>query len=325
MRLRTTYILIAIFVILGAFILLFERPRKEESVLPEENVALGVNKDDVKKIEITKGDSSTVLAKMDDEWQLMFNEGKLFKANNSLVDNLLGKMSSLKAGDLVSENPAKQDIFEVGEATGAHLIMYGDGENKLADVFVGKRGTTMQSNYIRRQGSNKVYSVNSYLLDSVDLPKGQWMDKTIVSFDKEKLSELKISANGHEYMIAKQPTAVSEDGTAGTSNWLKKDMASGKDLEIDQSAMDSLVGLLSEFMADDIEMPEEGSSRGDAEPSARVSVTLNDGSSQSFSLWLNESDASVEADGKEGMLFKVMKADAESIIKAGEPEEEAAE
>lgn len=233
-KFKTTIILVLVLIALGGFILIFERPAKKKEASPLQSKSISVKKEDAKKIEITKGEEKVILKKQDGEWFLQGEKTR--RAHQSLVNNIFEKFSGLMVGDVVSTNPEKQFVFQVDEASSVKLVVFGESESKMLDLYIGKRGQTAESNYIRYNGEDKVYSAKKYILNSLDLPVGQWLDKTIVKFDKEKLESLKIKVAEKEAIISKKEDA-----------WVKTVIGADGDIEADQEKIDAIIEIFSDF------------------------------------------------------------------------------
>lgn len=112
----------------------------------------------VNKIQIIALGKETLLEKENGDWQ---RREATVSTQKEKVDNLLETIKNFSREELASENPEKQDIFQVNQK-GTEVFLKKD-EEVLAHFFVGKRGPDFLSTYVRRDGENQVYLIKQNL------------------------------------------------------------------------------------------------------------------------------------------------------------------
>ncbi|MBL7022109.1 DUF4340 domain-containing protein [Patescibacteria group bacterium] len=145
----------------------------------------------VDTIEIIISDETNILALQSDQWVLANYNNQLVKPEN--ITAVFTALEDLEVNDIVSSNPAKQNIYEVGE-TGIKVVMK-SGDKIIQDFIVGKNGPSWPSSYIRFQGEDEVYLVRDMLSQIFGIP--EWRNMTIIQLSSNLISSLKWS-NGLE-------------------------------------------------------------------------------------------------------------------------------
>ncbi len=177
-------IVLVVLVIVAAIIILFtsiNRSDKSFSNLEKR----------VDSIEITTSDETNILALQSDQWVLVNHNNQLVKPEN--ITAVFTALSDLEVNDIVSSNPDKQNIYEVGE-TGIKVVIK-SGDKIIQDFIVGKNGPSWPSSYIRFSGEDEVYLVRDMLSQIFGIP--EWRNMTITQLDSNLISSLKWS-NGLE-------------------------------------------------------------------------------------------------------------------------------
>ncbi len=132
---------------------------EKEPLFPE----LTIEKADY--LEASKAGERQIFLKEKGEWQ---EKEATVSANQESFSQTLQTISSLKRDQLVSENPAKREIFQVGKQ--AIEVILKSGQQTLAHFYIGKRGQDFLSNFYRKEGEDKVY-LSTEVLDTIfDLP-----------------------------------------------------------------------------------------------------------------------------------------------------------
>lgn len=147
--------------------------------------------DDVSKIEITNPDGENdVTLERDDVWEL--TKPIKYVADKKVIKRLLTTLADMTFETIVSENPQKQDIFEVTEETGSNIKVYRRDELVL-NFFSGKNDPTQMNTYIREANSDKVYAVRGNLSYVFKCPVDRWRDKAILNIPENDLQHLEVT------------------------------------------------------------------------------------------------------------------------------------
>ncbi len=248
-KLTFSILLFVVFILLGLFFFIDSGAfrKTEDSFFP-----LFPNFSDaqVAKIEITRGAErgaeTVILLKNGQQWSVRAetvpmgsitekNEASIaesesgekpYPADGALVSSALSTLKELKPDSIASRNQEKYRALQVDEVSALKVVAFDPNGKKLVSLFVGKKGPTFTSQYVRKFQENVVYLVNKNL--SAVFEKDEWRDKTIVSMAKENL--VKIVVKSREGKIAFEKIAdladaigsnvdkgaSSADGTAST-------------------------------------------------------------------------------------------------------------
>lgn len=125
-----------------------------------------------------------------------------FAADRSRVNGAIGVFSGLEEGVLVSDNPDKQNIYQVGPA-GLHVKGLDSKGNAVFDVVIGKNGPDFISSYIRRGDRNEVYLVNRPLVGVFSPRYEDWRTRLIWSIDPAVLGEISAKSGDRQAIFVK--------------------------------------------------------------------------------------------------------------------------
>ncbi|MBN1282613.1 MAG: DUF4340 domain-containing protein [Proteobacteria bacterium] len=160
----------------AAIVLIFEspvRPRSDDA--SAEPLIPGFEGANVERIELSQLLDGAVLERAGGCWrvsedatplkrELYAKEGREIpdrlwgEADSSRVSTALGVFGGLERGIVVSTNPKRRDLFQVG-AAGLEVRLVDKGGSPVAELVIGKSGPDYGSTYIRRSGADEVYLV----------------------------------------------------------------------------------------------------------------------------------------------------------------------
>jgi len=130
-----------------------------------------------------------------------------FPADSASVATVLEKIVNMKKGELISENPAKQSIFEVDSSKGILVDVLDESGKSKGSFRIGKNGADWSSSYVRMVGSNAVYMVGGRVRYSFFTDLKRWRDKSIIKFDRSAAKRITlIKKGGSSLTVAKADT-----------------------------------------------------------------------------------------------------------------------
>ena len=145
----------------------------------------------VSKIEITSPDGENdVTLQREDIWEIIYPIE--YTADPKAMERIFNTLADMKFETIVSENPNKQDIFEVTEETGREIKVYKD-DTMVLHFFAGKTDPSRMNTYIREANSDKVYAVRGNFSYVFSRPVDQWRDKVIVEIQENDLQQLEVT------------------------------------------------------------------------------------------------------------------------------------
>jgi hypothetical protein len=152
---KNLLILIIIFIVLLATYFLWQNIWQSKSNQPQEqNLNLG-NLDHLQKIEISKATTTTILEKINNNWQVTSEDNA--PANSQLVNNLIEGLKTIKSGLLISANPDKQATFSLTAETAMKLKLTDQSGQVLAELLIGKPDyPNTERTYVRLANSDSI-------------------------------------------------------------------------------------------------------------------------------------------------------------------------
>ena len=148
---------------------------KKSAVPSAKNFYENLQTDAISKIEIIKAGKILSLVKENDKWLEMTSETEKSAADAEAIKTLLDKAKNIKVAAAVTDKTDKQELFQVTSA-GLEVIFY-QGEQKLADFYIGKTTPDFNGNYLRKDGENQIYStterISSYFSKSTFVKKSE--------------------------------------------------------------------------------------------------------------------------------------------------------
>lgn len=139
------------------------------------------------------------LKKENSQWLETTNHN--YQAVESSVKNLLEQASAINPTELVSQNPAKQESFEIDNKKGTHVKLW-IKENKIADFWLGKNAVSGDATYFRLDGSDLVYTTANNIRFYFTQP--DWIDRTIWKLAQDEISKISLNITKPYIVLEKQ-------------------------------------------------------------------------------------------------------------------------
>ena len=144
---------------------------------------------------IVDGTNDLHLWKKNDEWLVKGErEGEWLPADTAGVNRALRAIHAATDRELVSQNPEKQSIFEV-DSQGAYVKILDADSTTMAEIWIGKSGTTYSTNYVRPEGSNNVYLVGQRIKNQFDRAWRGLRNMYIVRVPREEVNRIEVTRN----------------------------------------------------------------------------------------------------------------------------------
>lgn len=125
-----------------------------------------------------------------------------YRANEEAVGAAIGRVKSIDLGSVVSDNPAKQQLFQV-DSTGIRVKVFERGTKKVSFV-VGKASSSYAETYVRREESNDVYLAKELLTQVFPMEVDNWRDKSILRIDEETIESVSFRFGDTLFTLQKQ-------------------------------------------------------------------------------------------------------------------------
>ena len=129
-----------------------------------------------------------------------------YEADKSSIQDLLLKLSQIKLGDLVTNNSDHHDRFKLVDLPdddtkwskdihgNSVTLLKGDGTIILS-LLLGKNRQNGEGQYIRHNGSEKVYLIPESL--SVNTNIDDWLNKELLNLDSDLVASIKLKDNSN--------------------------------------------------------------------------------------------------------------------------------
>lgn len=127
-----------------------------------------ISRENVDKISIKKGEEDTELEKRDTGW--VIND---LPASTKDIEDFFEKIATIKIDRLVSRNKENHDQFAVDDTEGYHLSLY-KGDLPMMSIIIGKEASGFNTLYIRKEGSDNVYSAFGEIRRYVTRTANEW-------------------------------------------------------------------------------------------------------------------------------------------------------
>jgi hypothetical protein len=266
-KLKHNLILLIALIVFASVILLFENPFENKAKKTRGKASPlfpGLKIEQVKKIVVKKGNTTTTLEKRDHLWYLLDKED--YPADPTIIEGVLKKIKDFKKINLASRKKDKHSLFEVKEGIGIEVSLYGSEKKELARFLMGKNGPDFLSTYIRKADADDVYLYDDYLRADFDKQKNNWRDKTILAFNPNEVATLTISK------VKEKETIVLLKDTQG--NWQLEEPISSL---AENPAIEKILTTLGSLKAADLADEEkEIKDSGLDDPTYQITVKLKD-------------------------------------------------
>lgn len=261
---KTLGALVLLGALIGAFFYVRSRPEPGTVTMHARPVPV-VLADKIDKIQvISPGDKKVVLQRKEGE-TFRIAEPIDYPADSYSVKQILDRIAKLDFGAIVTDKPDRFGEFEVDDAKGAKVTVYGKDGKVLADFIVGKisNGATM----IRGAGKNEVFGALGSLKFIFSKDLKNWRDKSILDFKKEDVTRIDAG-----------PVAVS---TTDQKAW-KVEASPIKIDALDDGVPNGIVSSLTSLKAADFADEKKPAEVGLDPAKQTIVVTLKDGSKKTL-------------------------------------------
>lgn len=262
-RAASTLILVVVLAGLGGYIYFVEN-RKPATDPDAKAKAFEAKSEDIEELQITIADGGTsTLKKIDDRWQIV--DPVQAEADNSEINNMASSLASLDVQRVVDETPADLAPFGLS-APHLEVAFRLKGQTAFQRLQIGEKTPTGGDVYVKRPDEKRVFLVSSYVDDTFKRTTFDLRDKTLLRFDRDKLTGLELT-NASGTMQFERKGA----------NWMfVKPRAMRADFAALEGALTSLSATLMQKYVADSATPAELAQYGLSRPSATASLVTGD-------------------------------------------------
>jgi len=180
-------------------------------------VSFSVDSASVVGIGIGRPGKTLTIEKVGGVWTIT-SEGNL-RADPAAVNQVIGGLSRFKPGSLVSDNPAKQGLFQV-DSSGS-IVTLTDREGNKCSIIIGKMGPSFSEVYFRIPGTTVVYLGSGITTWSLNKEVRDWRDKTIFAAPAEAVTGVKIVSAGKSRSITNAISRLTAGNLGGAAAALR--------------------------------------------------------------------------------------------------------
>ncbi len=223
---RSTLVLLAVLVGLGAYIYFVEseRPTSEEAANAKTKV-FEIESDQIEALHVTASNGdTTVVEKRDGTWHLL--EPANAKVAEMEVSGIATALASLEMERVVEEDVTDVSPFGLGEPTVDIGFKVAD-EEVLRHLRLGDTTATGGDLFARVDDETRVFLIAGYLQSTFDRSTFDLRDKSILEFDRDQVDRLELTRNDGNVIAAK-----TDDQWTLEAPW---------NVRADSSALESLV------------------------------------------------------------------------------------
>ena len=205
-----------------------------------------------------------------------------FPVDSTAIGQLVANVLKMKKDILVSENPAKQETFEVDSIRGCRVEVFDVAGKSLGTAILGKNAPDYTSLYSRAEKSNAVYQMQDVSRYAFGSDHKRWTDKSLMKFDKAAVKQI---------AITKRDTSKVGKGAVLSIVIARGDSAKGWQLvepvkkTADSAKVDEILSSLSNLQAAEYEdSAYTDSATGLANPFIKVALTFASGTVRTLSI-----------------------------------------
>jgi uncharacterized protein YpmB len=198
MKFKTTIILFAIFLVLLAFVLLFEFKGKGEKDEGEKLLAL--SSDDVQKMTLKKEDE-TITFQKNEEGEWLITEPLAAKADKYEVDRLASDFSDLKIERLVEEEPEELEKYGIPQK---EINLWFKDKDKPIKILIGIENPLDNTFFAKRDDETRVVLIPSNLKSLMEKSLFDFREKNIFKFESDDVKSVKLQAKKTLWVASKK-------------------------------------------------------------------------------------------------------------------------
>ncbi len=199
---KKEYLILAVVIAALCAYLVLHRENKTNYTLPQVPV---VKINDITEINIVKDKKAVTLKKKDGRWFIGDNK---YPADKEKVKAMLNVIAKLSLSDLISQ-ASDNTRYELDSAHGIKIAAKNESGSILRKFSIGKTAPTYRHTFITIDNNKNVYYARGNFRSDFDYDIDGFRDKTILSFNKDTITELKVKKgqNKKEFFLKVEKVA----------------------------------------------------------------------------------------------------------------------
>jgi hypothetical protein len=313
MKMKKEYIFLTVLIVILVLYIAFKNTDRTHYSLPE---LKAVEKEDINRILISRGDSTITLSRSSGDWKIMPAK---YEADSKKIDQMLDEFKNLIITTLVSESETYQRYgLNPEERIYARAF---EGEKALRQFYIGKTASTRRHSYVMFPGDARVYEARNNIRRIFDKTVDDLRDKTVLTFEGTGVSNIVLSPAGSEELALEKkmvplPVEPAEEGEEAQSQQMEAKWTAADGREAKSESIKSLIRTISNLKCTGYL---QGKTKDDfTEPVYTVMVKVNN-QTHSLSLYQKNDDDNYPAVSSESAHpFLLSEWKAKQIMKTAE-------
>lgn len=247
MKAKVEYIIPILIIIAVSIYLFVQKSGKTHYTLPD---IQKIEKNDISKLTVKKGDSNIVLVKENDKW---FVGPKQFLADRTSVDQMLESIGSLTLSALVSESK-NYFIYDLDEENRIEVEAY-QKDKVLRRINIGKPALSHRHTFVKLDNDHRVYHCQGNITNLFTKTISELRNKEVMSIDEE-ITELTLKKAKAEITVRKRFIPPSADIQTAKDKQEKESIEpqtkwmTDKDIPVKETEIGEIVTTLSKLRCD---------------------------------------------------------------------------
>jgi len=250
----------------------FVQNSKTKSVTQERiSNFLNLSVADVTHFEIERMGSTLEFTRADADWIIMVDSAAC-RADTAMVNEIVAMCANIEVGEIESDNPQKQGLYQVDSLTGTIITFY-NNQDELSSVIVGRNSQGYIYSYVRKPGSNLVYSGKGVKGVLLRKPISAFRDKSIIQVDTSTIVSVVFEFRDESFLLNR-----------GDSLWFLNVAESEVEQPVNSDTLELFKRQLVNLRADDFLNRSDSSLTIMNPPELMVTLKYRNGNSDKLSL-----------------------------------------
>ena len=216
-KFRSTYILLALFLLLLAIVLFYGNEGAEKKRIQSEE-----SKPVFQTTQVDSFDKVVFVKSQNDELTLVRKENSWLIYDDNIdpgeIDALKKSLKELPVGQKVSRNKESWDKYGLtGDEKTRQVILSPPDGVPLIHLYLGNSGPSFQSFYMRKYDEEQIYLVKSNLSQFLSYDVNRWKDKRLFTLDKTTIQNLSARIDKERWTFAQKDGKWAQITEAGST------------------------------------------------------------------------------------------------------------
>ncbi|HZT78094.1 MAG TPA: DUF4340 domain-containing protein [Vicinamibacterales bacterium] len=198
----STLALVVVLAGLGAYIyFVLNKQTDSSSSSKQEKVFASVSADKIDEVKVSSsaGDATTI-KKENGGWQIV--QPAAAKADDNEVNGITSALASLEVTRVVDPNPSSLNDYGLSNPR-IEIDFKSAGDKDYRKLLIGEKTPTGGGLFAKRADEKRVISIPAFQESTFDKKPFDLRDKTLIKFDRDKVDQIDIVANGKPVDFAK--------------------------------------------------------------------------------------------------------------------------